>query len=41
MAKMVADIVSRRDKHTILEGQEPAEFWEALGGKAPYASEKR
>uniref|UniRef100_A0A8B9VAF5 Gelsolin-like domain-containing protein n=1 Tax=Anas zonorhyncha TaxID=75864 RepID=A0A8B9VAF5_9AVES len=37
MAKMVADIVSRRDKHTILEGQEPAEFWEALGGKAPYA----
>uniref|UniRef100_A0A8B9ZX47 Gelsolin-like domain-containing protein n=1 Tax=Anas zonorhyncha TaxID=75864 RepID=A0A8B9ZX47_9AVES len=41
MAKMVADIVSRRDKHTVLEGQEPAEFWEALGGKAPYASEKR
>ncbi|KFU89368.1 Villin-1, partial [Chaetura pelagica] len=41
MAKMVADIVSKRDKHTILEGQEPAEFWEALGGKAPYASEKR
>ncbi|KAK2523963.1 Vill [Columba livia] len=41
MAKMVADIVSRRDKHTISEGQEPAEFWEALGGKAPYASEKR
>ncbi|NXD39893.1 VILI protein, partial [Copsychus sechellarum] len=41
MAKMVADIVSRRDKHTILEGQEPAEFWEALGGRAPYASEKR
>uniref|UniRef100_A0A8D0L013 Villin like n=1 Tax=Strix occidentalis caurina TaxID=311401 RepID=A0A8D0L013_STROC len=41
MAKMVADIVSKGDKHTILEGQEPAEFWEALGGKAPYASEKR
>uniref|UniRef100_A0A8C0B9E4 Villin like n=1 Tax=Buteo japonicus TaxID=224669 RepID=A0A8C0B9E4_9AVES len=41
MAKMVADIVSKRDKLTILEGQEPAEFWEALGGKAPYASEKR
>uniref|UniRef100_A0A663M6M5 Villin like n=1 Tax=Athene cunicularia TaxID=194338 RepID=A0A663M6M5_ATHCN len=41
MAKVVADIVSKGDKHTILEGQEPAEFWEALGGKAPYASEKR
>uniref|UniRef100_A0A8C7EEN2 Villin like n=1 Tax=Nothoprocta perdicaria TaxID=30464 RepID=A0A8C7EEN2_NOTPE len=41
MAKMVADVVSRRDKLTISEGQEPAEFWEALGGKAPYASEKR
>uniref|UniRef100_A0A8B9QDK6 Villin like n=1 Tax=Apteryx owenii TaxID=8824 RepID=A0A8B9QDK6_APTOW len=41
MAKMVADVVSKRDKLTVLEGQEPAEFWEALGGKAPYASEKR
>uniref|UniRef100_A0A8C9LG16 Villin like n=1 Tax=Pavo cristatus TaxID=9049 RepID=A0A8C9LG16_PAVCR len=41
MAKIVADIVSTRDKHIILERQEPAEFWEALGGKAPYASEKR
>ncbi|EMP29418.1 Villin-1 [Chelonia mydas] len=41
MAKIVANIVSKRDKQTILEGQEPVEFWAALGGKAPYASDKR
>ncbi|XP_074841267.1 villin-like protein [Carettochelys insculpta] len=41
VAKMVADIISKRDKQTVLEGQEPAEFWVALGGKAPYASDKR
>ncbi|XP_041098917.1 villin-1-like isoform X2 [Polyodon spathula] len=40
-AKSVADIVSKRDKQTILEGQEPADFWVALGGKAPYCSDKR
>uniref|UniRef100_A0A8D2LHS8 Villin like n=1 Tax=Varanus komodoensis TaxID=61221 RepID=A0A8D2LHS8_VARKO len=41
MAKQVADIISKRDKQTVLEGQEPADFWLALGGKAPYASDKR
>ncbi|KAM3927979.1 villin-1-like [Leptodactylus fuscus] len=41
MAKTVANIISTQDKQTILEGQEPAEFWVALGGKAPYASDKR
>ncbi|KAM9163544.1 villin-like protein [Pangshura tecta] len=41
MAKTVANIISKRDKQTILEGQEPVEFWAALGGKAPYASDKR
>ncbi|XP_043939326.1 advillin-like isoform X2 [Protopterus annectens] len=41
MAKTVAGIISKRDKTTILEGQEPADFWVALGGKAPYASDKR
>ena len=25
---------------TIVEGQEPVEFWNALGGKAPYSSGK-
>ncbi|KAM5157459.1 villin-1-like [Mantella aurantiaca] len=41
MAKTVANIISKQDKQTILEGQEPNEFWVALGGKAPYSSEKR
>ncbi|XP_053323586.1 villin-like protein [Spea bombifrons] len=41
MAKTVANIISKQDKQTVLEGQEPAEFWVALGGKAPYASDKR
>uniref|UniRef100_A0A8D0G2V4 Villin like n=1 Tax=Sphenodon punctatus TaxID=8508 RepID=A0A8D0G2V4_SPHPU len=41
MAKNVGNIISKRDKQTILEGQEPSEFWVALGGKAPYASDKR
>nr|XP_015209569.1 PREDICTED: villin-like protein [Lepisosteus oculatus]XP_015209570.1 PREDICTED: villin-like protein [Lepisosteus oculatus]XP_015209571.1 PREDICTED: villin-like protein [Lepisosteus oculatus]XP_015209572.1 PREDICTED: villin-like protein [Lepisosteus oculatus]XP_015209573.1 PREDICTED: villin-like protein [Lepisosteus oculatus] len=41
MGKSVADVISRQDKQTVLEGQEPAEFWVALGGKAPYTSDKR
>ncbi|KAI4574734.1 hypothetical protein MJT46_004013 [Ovis ammon polii x Ovis aries] len=41
MAKMVADTVSRTEKQVVVEGQEPANFWMALGGKAPYASTKR
>ncbi|OCT75442.1 hypothetical protein XELAEV_18030622mg [Xenopus laevis] len=41
MAKTVANIISKQDKQTILEGQEPAEFWVALGGKAPYTNDKR
>ncbi|XP_053569745.1 villin-like protein [Bombina bombina] len=41
MAKTVANIISKQDKQTVLEGQEPAEFWVALGGKSPYASDKR
>ncbi|XP_019745522.1 villin-1 [Hippocampus comes] len=40
MAKAVADVLSKRDKQVVMEGQEPAEFWLALGGKAPYASDK-
>lgn len=38
---MVANIISRTDKQVVVEGQEPANFWMALGGKAPYASSKR
>ncbi|XP_007957751.1 villin-1 [Orycteropus afer afer] len=41
MAKMVADIISRTEKQVVVEGQEPANFWMALGGKAPYANSKR
>lgn len=41
MARAVADVLSRQDKQVVMEGQEPAEFWVALGGKAPYASDKR
>ncbi|XP_055457602.1 villin-like protein isoform X1 [Psammomys obesus] len=41
MARMVATIFSGNDKETVLEGQEPPHFWEALGGRAPYPSDKR
>lgn len=41
MAKMVADTISRTEKQLVVEGQEPANFWVALGGKAPYANTKR
>ncbi|XP_043832480.1 villin-like protein [Dromiciops gliroides] len=41
MARSVADIISQTDKQTVLEGQEPPSFWEALGGRAPYTSDKR
>lgn len=41
MGKAVANVLSKQDKQVVMEGQEPAEFWVALGGKAPYASDKR
>lgn len=41
MAKMVADTISRTEKQVVAEGQEPAHFWIALGGKAPYANTRR
>ncbi|KAF5922582.1 villin-1 [Diceros bicornis minor] len=41
MAKTVADVISRTEKQVVVEGQEPAGFWMALGGKAPYANTKR
>ncbi|KAJ0059598.1 hypothetical protein NL108_001983, partial [Boleophthalmus pectinirostris] len=40
MGKAVAAVLSRQDKRVAMEGQEPAEFWVALGGKTPYASDK-
>ncbi|KAL2081533.1 hypothetical protein ACEWY4_023386 [Coilia grayii] len=41
LGKSLADIISRREKHVIAEGQEPADFWVSLGGKSQYASSKR
>lgn len=41
MAKSVADIISKMEKPVIAEGQEPPEFWLALGGKSQYANSKR
>ncbi|XP_061569837.1 villin-1 [Cololabis saira] len=41
MAKEVSDALFRQDKQVVMEGQEPAAFWVALGGKAPYANDRR
>ncbi|XP_054827114.1 villin-1 isoform X1 [Eublepharis macularius] len=41
MAKSVSDLLSKTEKVVIAEGQEPAEFWLALGGKTQYANNKR
>uniref|UniRef100_A0A3P9D7I8 Advillin n=1 Tax=Maylandia zebra TaxID=106582 RepID=A0A3P9D7I8_9CICH len=45
MAKEVSSAISqnspRGSEEIIAEGQEPIEFWELLGGKAPYANDKR
>lgn len=43
MARKVVTVISENDedKETVLEGQEPPHFWEALGGRAPYPSNKR
>ncbi|XP_048651505.1 villin-like protein isoform X2 [Marmota marmota marmota] len=40
-ARTVVTVISGNDKETVLEGQEPPHFWEALGGRAPYPSTKR
>ncbi|XP_062975763.1 advillin [Elgaria multicarinata webbii] len=41
MAKELAATICDGLQETVAEGQEPAEFWELLGGSALYASEKR
>ncbi|XP_062822493.1 advillin [Anolis carolinensis] len=41
MAKQLATMICNSLQETVAEGQEPKEFWELLGGQAPYASEKR
>ncbi|XP_018417607.1 PREDICTED: advillin [Nanorana parkeri] len=41
MAKQLATILTDGAEETLAEGQETVQFWEILGGKAPYASDKR
>ncbi|GAA6215657.1 advillin-like [Lates japonicus] len=42
MAKQVSSVIGKNgSEELVAEGQEPIEFWELLGGKAPYASDKR
>ncbi|XP_077185065.1 advillin [Paroedura picta] len=41
MAKQLSTTLGDGIQETVAEGQEPAAFWELLGGKAPYASGKR
>lgn len=41
MARTVVPVISEKDKETVLEGQEPPHFWDALGGRAPYPCNKR
>nr|XP_056709424.1 advillin [Euleptes europaea] len=41
MAKLLATTLCDGIQETVAEGQEPTGFWELLGGKALYASEKR
>nr|XP_020038078.1 villin-like protein [Castor canadensis] len=41
MARRMVTVISENNKETALEGQEPRNFWEALGGWAPYPSNKR
>ncbi|XP_017502790.3 advillin isoform X4 [Manis javanica] len=41
MAKELAGLLCEGTEDTVAEGQEPAEFWDLLGGKTPYANDKR
>lgn len=43
MAQKAVTVLSENDedRETVLEGQESPHFWEALGGRAPYPSNKR
>lgn len=41
MARTVVTVFPGNNKETVLEGQEPLHFWEALGGRAPYPSNNR
>lgn len=39
LARSVAKRIAKRDSENFLEGKEPQQFWDAIGGKEPYAVE--
>ncbi|XP_037370985.1 advillin [Talpa occidentalis] len=41
MARELAGLLCGGTEDTVAEGQESAEFWDLLGGKTPYANDKR
>ncbi|XP_036386715.1 advillin [Megalops cyprinoides] len=41
MAKEISSVIGQGTEEIMAEGMEPTEFWNLLGGKAPYASDKR
>ncbi|XP_075213446.1 villin like protein quail isoform X2 [Lycorma delicatula] len=41
MAKSIAQSIDNTDHVVVYEGQEKYDFWEAVGGKEPYAFDKR
>ncbi|KAL6086337.1 hypothetical protein STEG23_000135, partial [Scotinomys teguina] len=41
MAKELVELLCDGNADTVAEGQEPPEFWDLLGGKTPYANDKR
>ncbi|KAM9859541.1 advillin [Aulostomus maculatus] len=45
MAKEISSVIGQNaqkgSEEIVAEGQEPLEFWQLLGGKAPYANDKR
>lgn len=42
MAREVAGVIGQSgSEELVAEGQEPVEFWELLGGKVPYANDKK
>ncbi|KAJ0023685.1 hypothetical protein NQD34_003584 [Periophthalmus magnuspinnatus] len=42
MARELAAVIGQSgSEELVAEGQEPVEFWELLGGKAPYANDKK
>lgn len=41
MAKELLQLLCDGDADIVAEGQEPPEFWDLLGGKTPYANDKR